>query len=274
MPRFATKTDAPRPFLKWAGGKGQLVPELLQRFPARYGAYHEPFLGGGALFFAAKPGRAVLSDRNPRLVRAWRGVQQQVERVIARLRTYEVSEDFFYALRKQDIDAAPDDAEVAAWMIYLNKTGYNGLYRVNSKGGFNVPWGRYANPNVCDAENLRRVSAALKGVRLEIQDFEAVEAAAVEGDFVYFDPPYVPLSKSSSFTAYTKDGFGPDDQARLRDLALRLKGRGVAVLLSNAAAPETRALYAEGFVVEEVLATRAINSVGSGRGRIAELVIR
>ncbi len=267
--------DETRPFLKWAGGKRQLVPELLARMPARYGTYYEPFIGGGALFFAAQPARAVLADRNPRLVRTWRAIQSQVDRVVALLQSYPIEESFFYAFRERPIDEAAEDAEVAAWMIYLNKTGFNGLYRVNKKRGtFNVPWGRYKNPNVCDEPNLRRVSARLEGVEILLQDFERVGAQAVEGDFVYFDPPYEPLSASSSFTAYTEHGFGPKDQERLRDLALTLKARGVHVLLSNSSAPLILDLYAHGFEVERIAANRSINSVGGGRGAVDEVLIR
>lgn len=264
-----------RPFLKWAGGKRQLVPELLERMPARFGTYYEPFLGGGALFFAVRPERAVLADRNPRLVRTWRAVQRDVDGVISRLRSWPFSEDFFYELRERPIDEAEQDAEVAAWMIYLNKTGFNGLYRVNKKRGtFNVPWGRLRNPTICDEPNLRMVSAALQGAEILLQDFEAVRELPRRGDFVYFDPPYEPLSSSSSFTAYTQSGFGPRDQERLRDLALELKGRGVHVLLSNSSAPSILDLYREGFEVEQVLASRMINSVGTGRGSVAEILAR
>lgn len=266
---------AARPFLKWAGGKRQLLPELLRRMPREFGTYYEPFIGGGALFFEAAPARAVLADRNPRLVRTWRAIQNDVDRVIELLRTYPIDEDFFYAFREKAIDAALEDAEVAAWMIYLNKTGFNGLYRVNKKRGtFNVPWGRYKNPNTCDEPNLRAVSTRLQGVQILLQDFEAIRDLPAAGDFVYFDPPYEPLSPSSNFTAYTAHGFGPAEQERLRDLALALKSRGVHVLLSNSSAPLILDLYRDGFEVELVQASRSINSVGEGRGKIAEVLAR
>jgi len=274
MPKGHKKNVIPEPFLKWAGGKRQLVGELMARMPSSYGTYHEPFIGGGALFFAVAPARAVLSDNNPRLVRTWRAIQGQVDEVIERLGAHRVEESYFYALRNQDIDRAESDAEVAAWMIYLNRTAFNGLYRVNSKGRFNTPWGRYENPRICDAPRLREVSRVLQGVRIELADFTAVGARAEPGDFVYFDPPYEPLSVSSSFRAYTKQGFGPDDQRRLRDLALELKGRGVHVLLSNSSAPLILDLYKDGFELELVAASRAINSVGSGRGAVNEVLVR
>lgn len=262
-----------RPFLKWVGGKRQLLSELAMRVPARFGAYHEPFLGGGALFFHLRPARAVLADTNTRLVRAWRGVRDAPEDVVARLRTYPHDRAFFEELRAWDVDAG-DDAEVAAWMIYLNRTGFNGLYRVNRRNVFNVPFGSYANPTICDADNLRAVSLALQDVRLEIEDFGGVLERAVAGDFVYFDPPYVPLSATSSFTAYTAGGFGPAEQARLRDVARELKARGVHVLLSNSSAPLVEELYEDGFERFPVGAMRAVNCKASGRGAVTELIIR
>lgn len=273
-PRRADQTGS-WPFLKWAGGKRQLLPELKARLPASFGTYYEPFIGGGALFLELAPPQAVIADRNPRLVRTWRGVRDGVEQVIELLRSYPVEEEFFYAFRERDIDAAPTDAEVAAWMIYLNKTAFNGLYRVNKRRGtFNVPWGRYKNPNTCDAANLRAVSARLQGVEIRHQGFEQLREQPQAGDLVYFDPPYEPLSVSSSFTAYTEHGFGPKDQERLRDLARELKARGVHVLLSNSSAPLILDLYRDGFQVDLVMASRAINSVGAGRGKVAEVIIR
>jgi DNA adenine methylase len=159
------------------------------------------------------------------------------------------------------------------WFIYLNKTGYNGLYRVNRANRFNVPFGRYTNPTICDQANLRACSRALQGVKLLVADFETAVNQAKRGDFVYFDPPYVPLSATSSFTSYTSDKFGADEQRRLRDVAARLKSRGVAVMLSNSSAPFVRDLYRDGFQIQQVAATRLVNSRASGRGAIAELVI-
>jgi DNA adenine methylase len=262
-----------RPFLKWAGGKRQLLSHLARHVPDRFGAYFEPFIGGGALFFMLRPERATLGDVNERLVRTYRGVAGHVEHVVRLLGAYPHEEAFFYRLRATAIDAC-SDAEVAAWFIYLNRTGYNGLYRVNRKNEFNVPFGRYTNPTVCDAPTLRSCAAALADKDLVVDDFEPIAARARPGDFVYFDPPYAPLSATSSFTSYTAGGFGPDDQRRLRDVALALKRRGVHVLLSNSAAPLIRELYADGFEIFEVSATRMVNSRASGRGAIKELVIR
>lgn len=267
-------TPEPRPFLKWAGGKRQLLHRLLSHAPGSYGRFHEPFVGGGALFFALQPRRAVLSDRNERLIRTYCGVRDHVERVIELLADYQRRHDaaFFEAMRQADVDRL-DDAHVAAWLIYLNKTAFNGLYRVNSRGQFNVPLGRYENPTICDAVNLRACARALAGAELHVEDFAGVLHRAEPGDFVYFDPPYVPLSPTSNFTGYTRDGFTLDDQRRLRDVALELKRLEVHVLVSNSAAPVVYELYREEFAIEEVAATRLINSKPEGRGRILELLI-
>ena len=267
-----SRLNPAKPFLKWAGGKRQLLPFLRERVPEEFGTYHEPFIGGGALFFDTDPNRAVIADYNLRLVRTYRAVRDNPEAVIKKLATYPNDKEFFLALRATDIDCASDE-ELAAWMIFLNRTGFNGLYRVNRKGGFNVPFGRYKNPKICDADNLRAVSRRMKGVEILHEDFRSVEERAVAGDFVYFDPPYVPASNTASFTAYTKNGFGLTDQAELRDLAKRLKEKGVSILLSNSSVPEVHALYAEGFETIEIFANRAINCNAAKRGKVAEALI-
>ncbi|MBN1606804.1 MAG: DNA adenine methylase [Polyangiaceae bacterium] len=264
---------AAKPFVKWAGGKRQLLGDIVARVPRFAGRYFEPFVGGGAVFFHLAPKRAVLADTNERLIRTYLGVQKDVEGVIRLLSRYPYDEEFFYRLRDKDIDKVKNDVEVAAWLIYLNKAGYNGLYRVNSKNGFNVPFGRHTSPNICDPETLRLCSQSLARAKLEHADFEAVVKTAREGDFVYFDPPYVPLSSTSYFASYTKDGFGPSEQERLRDVALELKRRGVHVLLSNSSAPFVQRLYSKGFRITKVLATRNVNSKASHRGAILELLI-
>lgn len=263
-----------RPFVKWVGGKRQLLNELLKHAPKEYGTFHEPFLGGGAMFFGLKPARAILSDTNERLVRTYRGVRNDVEAVIKRLRTFPHDKAFFLQMRGLDIDASLSDAEVAAWFIYLNKTCYNGLYRVNSRNIFNTPFGAYENPTVCDESLLRACSKALKKAEIVQADFERVVADTHSGDFVYFDPPYVPLSATSSFTSYTSSGFGPTEQKRLRDLAISLKRAGRHVLISNSSAGLVRDLYSPAFAIVEVQASRTVNTKASGRGRIAELLIR
>jgi DNA adenine methylase len=272
-----------KPFLKWVGGKRQLLSEIQKRLPASYsGRYFEPFVGGGALFFhltnspTLAPKKALLADTNQRLVRAYSGVRNGVTDVLKLLRVYEKknSPEFFYKLRSEDIDASDDDARVAAWLIYLNRTGYNGLYRVNSKNEFNVPFGRYAKPLIHDPETLTRCAEALAVADVRVADFEAATAGARKADLVYFDPPYVPLSATSSFASYTSGGFGPDDQRRLRDLALSLKERGVHVLLSNSSTDDVWELYGtKHFRIEKVRATRLVNSKASKRGAVTEVLI-
>lgn len=262
-----------RPFLKWVGGKRQLLPHLTKHVPVSIGRYFEPFIGGGALFFHLRPARAVLADANERLVRTYRGVRDDVASVIALLETYPYERDFYYRLRALPIDRA-SDVEVAAWFVYLNRAGFNGLYRVNRQNGFNVPFGRYDSPKICDAENLRACSVALQDVELVVADFETSTKAARRGDFAYFDPPYVPLSATSCFTSYAAEGFGADDQRRLRKTAAALKKRGVKVLVSNSSAPFVRELYASGFETLEVDARRAISCKGDGRGAVKELLLR
>lgn len=276
LPRLRTlptRTTLPRPFLKWVGGKRQLLPELVSRLPKRFGVYHEPFIGGGALFFHLQPDLACIADVNLRLVRTYRAIRDRVDDVIDVLREYPHDKEFYLELRARDIDVC-DDVEVAAWFIYLNRTGFNGLYRVNRRNGFNVPFGKYKRPTICDEPLLRACSEILSGAAILHQPFDCVLEQARAGDFVYFDPPYVPVSRTSSFTSYAKNGFSLADQARLRDVALELKRRGVKVMLSNSAAPIVHELYAEGFEREVIQAKRSINCKGKGRGKVGELLIR
>jgi DNA adenine methylase len=261
--------------LKWAGGKGRLLPELLARVPPTFEAYHEPFIGGGALFFAlaaqGRIGRAYLSDANESLIDVYRALRDDVAGVIAALGQHRYERDYYYAVRAQN-PAGLSLPEQAARIIYLNKTCYNGLYRENQSGRFNVPFGRYKNPTICDEPNLRAASAVLQGVDIACRHFTSVLDYAKEGDFVYFDPPYVPLSPTANFTAYNRHGFGPNDQRRLRDTFAALAERGVPVMLSNSDTPFVRELYA-GFRVEQLFAARAVNSKPSARGKVAEVVV-
>jgi DNA adenine methylase len=271
----------PAPFLKWAGGKTQLLKQYERFFPACYSRYYEPFLGSGAVFLHLRPAQATLNDRNPCLVEAYRHIQRQPDALLAllhRLREdYHVlpaaeQESAYYQLRAR-YNALPTGAlEKTALLIVLNKTGYNGLYRENARGAFNVPFGRYDNPAMFRAENLRAVSRALQGVRLLHTDFEAAIAAAQPGDFVYFDPPYVPISKTASFTSYTGGDFGTEMHTRLAGVASHLAQRGVQVMLSNSDTPLVRDLY-HGFHLHNVCASRAINSNPGARGKVNELVI-
>jgi DNA adenine methylase len=263
--------DRPRPFLKWAGGKTQLIPQILARFPKKYARYFEPFLGGGAVFFALAPKTAWLSDTNAQLIAAYTAIRDDLPSVVAALRSHVATEQHFYEVRAQQVGGL-SEVQSAARTIFLNRTCFNGLYRVNSRGQFNVPFGKYKNPKICDVENLTRVSHALRSVTLRHADVFTAARDARAGDLVYFDPPYDPLSPSASFTSYTAGGFSREDQARLAGLARDLADRGVHVLLSNSDTPFIRQLYA-GFRVEGVFARRAINSRADRRGPVGELLI-
>lgn len=265
-----------RPILKWAGGKGRLLPELLGRAPDHFSTYHEPFIGGGAMFFAlAGQGRieqAYLSDANASLIDVYVALRDGVEELIAALRGHVYEREHYYRVRA----LWPGDLslpERAARIIYLNKTCYNGLYRENKRGEFNVPFGRYKNPTICDEPNLRAASRVLQGVDIARRPFSTIVDYAQEGDFVYFDPPYHPLSATANFTAYDRAGFGPDDQRQLRDVFAALAGRGVRAMLSNSDTPFIRELYA-GFAIDQVHVARAVNSKANGRGKVAEVIVR
>lgn len=264
---------APSPFIKWAGGKRALLEQIRPHLPKAFGRYFEPFVGSAALFFDRRPRRATLSDTNTRLVATYRGLRDDTDRVVALLRSYRYDRDEYLDRRAQSIDGA-SDAEIAAWFIYLNKTGYNGLYRVNSRNEFNVPFGRYRNPTLCDEPNLRACAAALRHATIVHADFEKATRKARPGDFVYFDPPYVPLSTTSSFTSYTADGFGADQQIRLRDLALDLTRRGVHVVLSNSSARSVVDLYRNDFDIVKIRARRSINSRADRRQSVVELLMK
>lgn len=268
----------PRPFLKWAGGKGQLLGELMARVDSagQYGRYHEPFVGGGALFFemvrtGRLRGNATLSDGNPNLIDAYWGVKKDVEGVIRLLLNHKNrhSKEYYYVVRA---NVPEDRLERAVRIIYLNKTCYNGLYRENRKGAFNVPCGRYKNPTICDEQNLRAVAKELRRARIETKHFAKVLDRAQAGDLVYFDPPYQPVSKTASFTSYEKDGFGEVSQRQLADVFRQLDEMGVKLLLSNSMTPLVRELYAP-FNIEQVFANRSVNSKADGRGKVREALV-
>jgi DNA adenine methylase len=294
-----------RPILKWAGGKRQLLPELRPFYPPMFAGYFEPFLGSGAVFLdlhnaGLLEGRRVhLSDINADIIGCYRAIRDDVEKVIAALRGHERSYrasggGHFYTVRDEEfnparieVHASADPAqaytpELAAMLIFLNRTGFNGLFRLNARGGFNVPHGRNANPRICDDENLRGWSAVLRrrGLQLEVCGFESALEQARRNDFVYLDPPYAPLSGTARFTSYTAGGFDAEAQKRLQKAVLRLTARGASVLLSNSAAPQIRALYARdrravkaGLQASTVLARRAINSKATHRGPVLEYLI-
>lgn len=264
-----------KPFLKWPGGKRQLLRELLRHMPKKYGRFFEPFVGGGALFFSVKPEYGYISDINPELINAYEVVQNNVEELIESLKKHKNTEKYFYQMR--DADRSEEyrywsKVEKASRLIYLNKTCFNGLYRMNADGHFNVPYGFYKNPHIVDEHNLIACSVLLKKTEIAIASFEAVEKKARKGDFVYFDPPYVPLNKTSSFTKYYKDDFDLDAQFVLRELCDKLAGKGVLFMLSNSYTETVRELY-KNYHVKVVRANRAINCKADGRGKINELII-
>jgi DNA adenine methylase len=266
----------PAPFLKWAGGKRQLLPRILQLVPARIDTYYEPFVGGGAVFFElaaqARFRRAVIGDANAELVTCYTAIRDEVEAVIAALGKYRNDHDQYYQARAQDPARLPP-AGRAARVIFLNRCGYNGLYRVNSKGIFNVPFGRYRRPVICDETKLRAAAEALRGVEIVCGDFAKMLATPGPGDFVYLDPPYVPISATSSFTAYAARDFGPAAQERLAEALRALSERGAPALLSNSDCRATRKLY-RGLAIERIRARRAINSVAGGRGLVSEILVK
>jgi len=283
------------PILKWAGGKRQLLEELYARFPKAHDRYHEPFVGGGALFFDLEPPAATINDANPRLVNFYERVRDSPDRLIERLKSFDDPEsepdsslpfaketargrdvDCYYYQQRARFNARPyggafDPLEEAALLLYLNRTCYNGLYRENADGGFNVPIGRYANPDWVQRDRIRRGSEVLANAEIRNEDFEYVLDAAEPGDLVYFDPPYEPMSPTASFTEYSAEGFGREDQRRLLDVASELDDRGVWVVLSNSGVMDGP--YREaGFSVGREGATRAINSDAESRDAVDEIV--
>ena len=299
---MTTAASEARPFLKWAGGKRQLLPQLRRFYPARFGAYHEPFLGSGAVFFdlaatgRLRRGAVRLTDVNTDLIGCWLQVRDAPDAVIDRLRTLESGHGddpagHYYRIRDKRFNPARRHSmrgpgaytpDLAAMLIYLNRTGYNGLFRLNSKGMFNVPRGRYVKPRICDADNLGRVAATLSDLAaaIDYQPYRQVLHAAGRGDFIYFDPPYAPLSATARFTSYTPGGFTSADQRQLQQVVVELAERGCHVLLSNSTAPEVAELYDEnrdalrvGIRAHKVAARRAINSAAARRGAIMEYAI-
>ncbi len=272
------RTDDARlaPFLKWAGGKRSLLPRLLPLISKQIDTYFEPFVGGGALFFElARPQRfrkAKLGDRNEELVQCYAAIKRDYGRVVHALQKHRYDKDAFYEVRAQD-PARLGDADRAARTIYLNQCGFNGLYRVNRSGRFNVPFGDYRNPSFVRPDLLKAVAAALQAAELIVGDFEQVVAGATPADFIYFDPPYVPISPTSNFTAYARSGFDADDQERLARLLRRLGQSRVPALLSNSDCPATRKLY-RGLRPRAVQARRTINSNATKRGPVSELMVR
>jgi DNA adenine methylase len=273
-----TNSNVPRPFLKWVGGKTQLLDELVSSYDkARVtGSYHEPFLGGGALYFELSrterlDGTAYLSDINGNLIGTYQSIRNSLQDVIKLLKKHarSHSEEYYYKVRAE---VPRKKASRAARTIYLNKTCFNGLYRENKKGMFNVPMGRYTNPKILDEDNLRAVSAALRHADIEIRPFSTILDRVSSGDFVYFDPPYQPLSRTSSFTSYDRNGFDEEKQLELAGVFHQLSLAGAKVLLSNSNSPLIRKAY-KAFNIRKVYANRMVNSKAEKRGKIPELLI-
>ncbi|MDE0673295.1 MAG: DNA adenine methylase [Caldilineaceae bacterium] len=259
-----------RPFVKWAGGKRSLAARIWEQAPPDFGDYYEPFVGGGSVFFAMpdRSGMTYLSDVNWELITAYKVIRDNVEGLIVALQehayNHHADEGYYLQVRAQEPEAP---LQVASRLIYLNKTCYNGLYRVNRSGKFNVPKGSYKNPRICDAEGLRQASAALARADIRVETFDLIAPEA--GDFVYCDPPY-----DGAFTGYVPGGFGPAEQELLRNTAAGWDHRGVGVMISNSDTPLIRELYSEPpFRIREVLVPRFINSDGKGRGSVVELLI-
>ena len=273
--------DKPKPFVKWVGGKRQLLKQFRELnlyppecFNPESNTYFEPFVGGGAVFFDLLPKHAELSDTNRELVMTYNVIKDNVDSLIKSLKKHIYNKEYYLGVRAQDINEL-SDIEIASRFIFLNRTGFNGMYRVNKSGQFNVPFGRYKNPLICDENNLRKVSEALQGITITHRDYKDVLELAKIGDFIYFDPPYYPLNPTSSFTAYTAKGFFEKEQIELRDTFVKLHERGCFVMLSNSDTPFINELYSglEGVSVNKIIAGRAINSKGSKRGKINEVLI-
>lgn len=269
--------DGMKPPIKWAGGKTRLLPELLKRVPSHIAdlRYHEPFLGGGALFFALRPAHAHLNDLNANLIGALTSIRDEGAAVLQELVTLETEHNLETFLKVRELLANPDlpSATRAAVFLYLNRTCFNGLYRVNRSGKFNVPFGHYRDPRIVDVPMITRTSLALQNVKLTALDFEEATAGCAYGDFVYFDPPYVPMSETASFTGYTENGFDDQAQYRLSATFARLAHRGAYVMLSQSDHDFARRLY-KGFHITSVENSRSVSANGDSRGKVPELIIR
>jgi DNA adenine methylase len=273
-----------KPYLKWAGGKRQLLAEIKNHIPAgisKY-TYYEPFIGAGAVFFALQPKRAVINDFNTQLILTYRIIKESPEELIELLRKHKNknSEEYYYEVRNLDRDTEKfnrlTDIEKAARLIFLNKTCFNGLYRVNSQGLFNVPYGKYMNPAICEELVLRQIGEYLNNNEITIlnNDFEAAVLSSDKDSFIYFDPPYHSPGKAS-FTGYQAGGFGEEEQERLRNVMIKMTNRGAKCLLSNSDTDFIRELYSYDFFdVISVQAKRFINSDSTGRGNVREVLIK
>ncbi len=274
--------ERPKPFVKWVGGKRQLLAQFRlmnlyppEKFNPKVSRYFEPFVGGGAVFFDLLPEKAFLSDLNNELIIAYNVIKNDVEHLIRSLKKHKIDKEYFLEVRAQNPEKL-SDLNTASRFIYLNRTCFNGMYRVNSKGGFNVPFGKYTNPLVCDEDNLRKVSKSLQNVEVKKQDYKEVLKRAKKGDFVYFDPPYYPLNKTANFVSYTANGFLEKEQKELRNVYFELHKKGCFVMLSNSNTDFIKKLYSgldKKIKIHKVNANRMINSDASKRGKIKEVLV-
>ncbi|HFP2925996.1 modification methylase [Streptococcus pneumoniae] len=268
-----------QPFTKWTGGKRQLLPVIRELMPKTYNRYFEPFVGGGALFFDLAPKDAVINDFNAELINCYQQIKDNPQELIEILKVHQEynSKEYYLDLRSADRDERIDmmsEVQRAARILYMLRVNFNGLYRVNSKNQFNVPYGRYKNPKIVDEELISAISVYLNNNQLEIKvgDFEKAIVDVRTGDFVYFDPPYIPLSETSAFTSYTHEGFSFADQVRLRDAFKRLSDTGAYVMLSNSSSALVEELYKD-FNIHYVEATRTNGAKSSSRGKISEIMV-
>lgn len=268
-----------QPFTKWTGGKRQLLPVIRELMPKTYNRYFEPFVGGGALFFDLAPKDAVINDFNAELINCYQQIKDNPQELIEILKVHQEynSKEYYLDLRSVDRDERIDmmsEVQRAARILYMLRVDFNGLYRVNSKNQFNVPYGRYKNPKIVDENLVSAISTYLNNNQIEIKkgDFEKAVLDVQPGDFVYFDPPYIPLSETSAFTSYTHEGFSYDDQVRLRDTFKKLSDTGAYVMLSNSSSFLVEELYRD-FNIHYVEATRTNGAKSSSRGKISEIIV-
>lgn len=268
-----------KPFTKWTGGKRKLLPILTELLPDDFNRYYEPFIGGGALLFKLLPHDAVINDFNEELINSYLQIRDNPNELIDLLAEHrdKNSKDYYLNIRSADRDGrigSMTDVERAARILYMLRVDFNGLYRVNSKNQFNVPYGRYKNPKILDKDLIYEVSGYLNANNIQILqgDFANAVADAIDGDLVYFDPPYIPLSETSSFTSYTHEGFSYEDQVRLRNTVRDLTRRGVNVILSNSSSPLVEDLYQE-FNLHYVDASRTNGAKPTSRGTIKEIIV-
>ena len=268
-----------QPFTKWTGGKRKLLPIIKSLMPDNYTNYFEPFVGGGALFFELAPQQALINDFNTELINCYQQIKEHPDQLITLLQHHQEknTKDYYLDLRSVDRDGRIEQmtgVEKAARIMYMLRVDFNGLYRVNAKNQFNVPYGRYKNPKIVDSELIYAISNYLNKNSIQIVsgDFEKAVETAKQGDFVYFDPPYIPISETSAFTSYTHEGFSYDDQVRLRDTFKKLSERGVHVMLSNSSSSLVYELYKD-FTIHSIEVTRANGSKASSRGKVLEVII-